>query len=44
VRHAHRNANWKDLKHYDLAINTADLSPATVAEMIIQAARDLDKK
>jgi cytidylate kinase len=43
VRQAHRNANWKDLKHYDLAINTAKVSPETVAEMIIQAAQSLEK-
>jgi cytidylate kinase len=41
VRHAHRNANWKDLKHYHLAINTAVLSPETVATMIIAAANSL---
>lgn len=44
VRQAHRNANWKDLKHYHLAINTAHISPETVATIIIQAAKDLDPK
>jgi cytidylate kinase len=43
VRQAHRNANWKDLKHYDLAINTAKVSPEAAAEMIIQAAKSLEK-
>jgi cytidylate kinase len=40
VRQAHRNANWKDLKHYHLAINTAHLSSETVADIILQAAQD----
>ena len=44
VRQAHGNANWKDLKHYHLAINTAHLSSETAAEMIIQAAKSLDPK
>jgi cytidylate kinase len=42
VRQAHSNANWKDLKHYDVAINTADISSETVAEMIIRAANSFD--
>jgi len=44
VRQAHRNANWKDLKHYDLAINTGHISSQTAAEMIIHAAKSLDTK
>jgi cytidylate kinase len=43
VRQAHRNANWKDLKHYDLAINTADISPDTAAAIIIEAAKGIDR-
>jgi cytidylate kinase len=42
VRQAHGNANWKDLKHYHVAINTASISPETAASMIIQAAKGLD--
>lgn len=41
VRQAHHNANWKDLKHYHLAINTGVLSSETAANMIIQATNDL---
>jgi len=40
VRQAHNNANWKDLKHYHLAINTAVISSETVADIIMQAAKD----
>ena len=39
VRQAHGNANWKDLKHYHLAINTAHISSQTAAEVIIRAAK-----
>jgi cytidylate kinase len=39
VRQAHRNANWKDLKHYHLAINTGGISPEVAAEVIIEAAQ-----
>jgi cytidylate kinase len=42
VRQAHRNANWKDLKHYHLAINTAQIPSETAAAMIIQAAKSMD--
>ena len=44
VRQAHGNANWKDLKHYHLAINTATISPETAAKMITQAAKSLDQE
>lgn len=40
IRHAHRNANWKDAKHYHLMINTGYITPETAAEIIIQAAKD----
>lgn len=43
VRQAHRNANWKDLKHYHLAINTAALAIETAAEVITQAAKGRDQ-
>lgn len=42
VRQAHHNANWKDLKHYHLAINTAAISAEIAAEIIIQAAKGRD--
>lgn len=44
VRQAHSNANWKDLKHYHLAIDTGALSAETAARLIIEAAQDLDRK
>jgi cytidylate kinase len=44
IRQAHGNANWKDLKHYHLAINTAAISSETAAEIIIQAARSRDRR
>ena len=40
VRQAHNNANWKDLKYYHLAINTAVISSETIADIILQAAKD----
>ena len=42
IRNAHQNANWKDLKYYDLTINTARISPEVAAEIIIQAAQHID--
>jgi cytidylate kinase len=44
VRQAHANANWKDLKHYNLAIDTGAISAETAAEMIIRATKDRDQK
>jgi cytidylate kinase len=43
VRQAHRNANWKDLKYYHLAINTDGISVETAAEIIIRAAQSRDQ-
>ena len=40
IRNAHKNANWKDPKHYHLMINTGAITPETTAEIIIQAAKD----
>jgi cytidylate kinase len=40
IRNAHKNANWKDAKHYHLMINTGYITPETAAEIIIQAARE----
>jgi len=44
IRNMHRNANWKDLKHYDLAINTGHISPEVAARIIIQAAKHMDNQ
>lgn len=38
IRHAFKNANWKDAKHYHLMINTGYITPETAAEIIVQAA------
>jgi cytidylate kinase len=38
IRHMHNNANWKDLKYYHLAINTAHISPEVAARIIVLAA------
>ena len=40
LRNIHRNANWKDLKYYHLAINTQYLTPAIVAQLILVAAHE----
>ena len=39
IRNAHKNANWKDLKYYHLAINTGHISPEAAAQIIIRAAQ-----
>jgi cytidylate kinase len=39
VRNMHRNANWKDFKHYHLAINTSHLDFKVAAQIIILAAK-----
>jgi cytidylate kinase len=39
VRNMHKNANWKDFKHYHLAINTSHVDPAVAAQIIMLAAR-----
>jgi cytidylate kinase len=43
VRQAHRNANWKDIRHYHLAIDTSAISPEIAAEIIIEASRDREQ-
>jgi cytidylate kinase len=43
IRHMHTNANWKDLKHYHLIINTAHVSPEVAAQIIVLAAKHKDK-
>ncbi len=39
IRYWHKNANWKDLKHYHLAIDTSKIAPELAAQLIIQAAQ-----
>jgi cytidylate kinase len=39
IRHMHRNANWKNLKYYHLAISTDHIPPELAAQIIILAAR-----
>ncbi len=41
IRNVHANANWKDLKHYHLAIDTSRVPPPVAARIIIEAARGL---
>jgi len=43
IRHVRQNASWKNLKYYYLAIDTGHISPEVAAQMIISAARDVDK-
>ena len=43
IRHMHKNADWSNLKHYHLAINTAHIAPEVAAQMIILAARHKEK-
>ena len=42
IRHMHKNASWKDLKYYHLAINTGHISPQVAAQIIIAAAQQID--
>ena len=39
IRHMYRNANWKNLKYYHLAISTDHIPPLVAAQIIILAAR-----
>jgi cytidylate kinase len=39
IRNMHRNANWKDLKYYDLAINSEHLTPEVMAQVILTVAQ-----
>lgn len=43
IRHWHNNADWRNSKYYHLAIDTARISLATVAQIIVLAARDIDQ-
>lgn len=44
IRNMHRNADWKDLKYYHLAIDTSRIPPETAAQMIVIAARQIESK
>ena len=39
IRHMHKNADWRNLKYYHLAINTAHIAPEVAARIIVLAAR-----
>jgi cytidylate kinase len=41
IRNMHKNANWKDLKYYHLAIDSGALAPDVVVELIVSAAQSL---
>ncbi|HOT90834.1 MAG TPA: cytidylate kinase-like family protein [Anaerolineae bacterium] len=43
IRYWHNNADWRNPKYYHLSIDTARFSPETIVQMIILAARDIDK-
>ncbi|MBN1877839.1 MAG: cytidylate kinase-like family protein [Anaerolineae bacterium] len=43
IRQMYNNADWRNLKYYHLAIDTAAISPETAAEIIMLAARDRDR-
>ena len=44
IRRMHNNADWRNLKYYDLAIDTSRLSPEVAVQMIIAAARAIDER
>ena len=44
IRHMHNNADWRNLKYYDLAIDTSRISPEIAAQMIIAAAQAIDER
>jgi len=39
IRHMHKNADWRNLTYYHLAINTAHVAPEVAARIIVLAAR-----
>ncbi|OQA47566.1 MAG: cytidylate kinase [Chloroflexi bacterium ADurb.Bin325] len=43
IRHMYNNVEWKNLRHYHLAINTAVIPPATAIQMIVTAAEAVDR-
>jgi hypothetical protein len=40
----HNNADWRNLKYYDLAIDTSRIAPEVAAQMIIAAAKAIDER
>jgi cytidylate kinase len=44
IRNLHKNANWKDLKYYHLAIDTSKISPQTATKMIMLAVAELNSE
>ena len=42
IRYMHNNAEWKDLRHYHLAINTGHVDPEVAAQLIVLAAKQKD--
>lgn len=43
IRHMHNNADWRNLKYYNLAIDTSKIGPQAAARMIALAAGALDE-
>jgi cytidylate kinase len=43
VRNLFKNANWKDLKYYHLAIDTSRVPPDVAAEIIMRAAKRIEE-
>jgi cytidylate kinase len=43
IRNMHKNANWKDLKHYHLAIDSGVLAAQVVVDLIVTAAESLSE-
>jgi len=39
IRQMHKNADWRNLKYYNLAIDTSRISPEVAAQIIVQAAK-----
>ena len=42
IRNLHKNANWKDLKYYHLAIDTSKISSPVATQMIMLAVAELN--
>jgi len=41
IRNMHKNANWKDLKHYHLAIDCGSIPADVVVNLVVTAAQSL---
>jgi cytidylate kinase len=44
IRHMHGNADWRNLKYYHLAIDTAHVPPEVAARIIMLAARQKENR